>query len=431
MTTEFDVDESLLQDEHGEFQLAAAATSSNFKHLLPELFQAVEPDDFYLTGNGEIWRAAKSIHDAGKRISRRSILVEMIEVPNREALVERVYGQYVDEAELYPSAVSVREKSRWRGLTQALKRSAQAVTEVDSYDEAMEFAHAQLRALSENGGAPLTAQRFGEMVDEWLDWLNEDPENSRVFPTPWDDLNERLAGGLHSMRTYIMAGRPGHGKTIGALNMAAHVAETGGTALVFSLEMPRREVTSRIVAAQAEANYGQITKREIDSFNLNRIGMFVERASDLDLYVVDDSSVKIEKMWAIAKQMKQAGKGPDVIVIDHIGLVRASNSRVGREQQLSHISWMCTLMAKDLDCAVLIAAQLNRGPAQDNSVPKPSDLRESGTLEQNADVVMLLHHEEIEGIGTGEVQIHLGKNRTGVAGAIISLPYRPHMAKFG
>lgn len=189
---------------------------------------------------------------------------------------------------------------------------------------------------------------------------------------------------------------------------------------------------SRTIAASAEVNYGQITKREVDDFNMNRIGLFLDnRAAEINMYVVDDSSLKIEKIWAMAKRQKASEKGLDMIVIDHVGLVRATNSRVGREQQLAHISWMCTMMAKQLDCVVLVAAQLNRGPAQDNSKPKPSDLRESGSLEQNADVVMLLHHEEVEGFGTGEVQIVLGKNRTGVGGAIVTLPYRPNMAKFG
>lgn len=422
----------LLRDEAGENMLASALLTSSVRHTLPALMEMVAGADFYNVPLGQVWEAARGILDEGKRLSRRSLLAALPDMPHREQVVGRIQGEYVPEEGLEPAARAVREAAKWRKLQASLHRSIDAATTADSYEEAMEFALGQLAALGDDGGMPTGPRRFDQAMADWWDWMLADPEDVRVFPTPWESLNDKLAGGLHSKRSYIVAGRPGGGKTLALLNMAAFAAEAGRSVLVFSIEMPEREIVSRVASASTDVEYGRITKREIDEASLNRLAMFGEnRAGDMELYVVDSSNIKIEKIRSIAKAMKNSVKGLDVLMIDHVGLVRPSDSRVGREQQVAHISWMCSLLAKELDCAVVIAAQLNRGPENDNTPPKPSDLRESGSLEQNADIVALLHHEKINGLPTGEVSIILGKNRTGPRDVVVPLPFRPHFARIG
>ncbi|PBC38547.1 hypothetical protein CJ179_38795 [Rhodococcus sp. ACS1] len=431
MTT-IEVDNSLLQDDQAETLLASALLSSAMRYELPALLERVSPDDFYDPTFAALWAGARKLSDEGKRISRRTLIAACESVPRRQHVIDSLAGMYVNEAEVPEAATSLIEKSKWRKLIGGLTTGIEHALMAESYDDALQMATDKLRVVSESAGMPLGPKRLSELADEWLEWLQAEPEDSRVFETPWPTLNEVLAGGLHSGRVYVWGGRPGAGKSLAAINVAAYVAEMGHTSLTFSLEMGDREVVSRVVAAGAEAEYGQITKREVDPYNMGKIGLYLDhRVQDAEMYIHDGMNMKIEKMYSIAKQMKASAVGLDVVIIDHIGLAKATDPRVTREQQVAHISRMGKLMAKELDVVVIFAAQLNRGPANEGVPPKISDLRESGAIEQDADVVILLHHEIVEGLRTGDITLIIGKNRTGKNDVQVLLPYRPHYAKLG
>ncbi|MBF6085140.1 AAA family ATPase [Nocardia cyriacigeorgica] len=279
---------------------------------------------------------------------------------------------------------------------------------------------------------PEGVRRYSDVLGDWWQWLNAPPSTRRVYPTPWEPLNDALSGGLHPKRTYVFAGRPGAGKTISVLNVAQHIAEQGVPTLVCSLEMPELEMASRLVAAGAGAHYGQITKREVDEMHMRRIEIYMTsgRVDDTDLWLLDHSAMTIEAIRDTAAQM-QRSVGLGLLAVDHVGLVKPSRPGMTRREVIGHASWQCSVMAKQLDIPVIIASQLNRGPEQGNVPPQPSDLKESGDLEQNADVVLLLHHPKVDGLPTGDVELILGKNRTGPAPTVVTLPWRGQMARIG
>ncbi|RBO91365.1 DnaB-like helicase C-terminal domain-containing protein [Nocardia puris] len=280
---------------------------------------------------------------------------------------------------------------------------------------------------------PDGVRSYADAVADWWGWQTAPPTQHRVVPTPWESLNEVISGGLHPRRTYVFAGRPGSGKTISVLNVAQHVAEQHrAPTLICSLEMPELEMASRLVAAGAGADYGQITSRTLNETHRRRVEIYLRsgRVADTELWLLDHASMTIEQIRAVAERMKDS-VGLDLLAIDHIGLVKPSRSGVTRREVVAHASWSCTVMAKELDIPVIIASQLNRGPEQDGKRPAPSDLKESGDLEQNADVVALLHHPRFEGLPTGDVEIILGKNRTGPSPTIVTLPWRGHLARIG
>ena len=426
------IDFDSLKDPIAEKLLAVACMSSDVRHALPDLVDKLTPDEFQDVRYGSVWRATRSLLTEGRRISKRSLLAELSDIPTRVQLLDSLQGEWCPEESLAPAVESVKEHARFRSLREKLIRSAQMMTDADSYDEAVEFAYQQLQSLDGDASMPLGPVSFQDAAEKWLDWLNEDPEDIRVFPTPWPDLNQKLAGGLHSKRTYYVGARPGNGKTLGLFNIAQHCAEAGSPTLVISLEMPETEAVSRMMAAGAEAEYGQITRREVDDENLRRLSLYYEnRVEDTKLWILDKSGLTIEKIWSIAKRMKASTHGLDVMALDYVGLVRGTDKQDGKRQQLAHITGQLSIMAKELDIAIVIAAQLNRGPEQEQTRPKPSDLRDGGSQEQDADVILLLHHEKIDGMGTGEVQVIIGKNRTGPADVTIDLPFRPHRARIG
>ena len=168
--------------------------------------------------------------------------------------------------------------------------------------------------------------------------------------------------------------------------------------------MPTFEVTSRIVAASTGTNYGAIVKRDIDADDDQQIRQWINhiRQSGMPLYLADKPGMTVESIMSQARALKRRS-GLDVIFVDYLQLIKESDSRVSRERQVAHISWSLKQLAKELDIAVVIAAQLNRNSAQENTPPQLNELRESGSIEQDADVVILIDKVMIENQFQGEV----------------------------
>lgn len=297
-----------------------------------------------------------------------------------------------------------------------------------SADDALSALYRALDSqASEESLQGLTA--WDDLVGEWTEWVTKSPTRSEIIPTPWKDLNDKLAGGLHTGRSYLIAGRPGGGKSLGITNFASYAAQKGARGLIYTVEMGRVEIASRIIAAGAEVEYGSITKRAIPESADPLIQQWINKAGCMDLMVNDNPNMTIQQIRQQARMVK-AKHGLDFVAIDYLQILKPADSKVSRQEQISQISQAVKLMSRELDIAVLTAAQVNRGNAKDQRPPTIADLRESGSLEQDADVVMLLHHEELEGMATGEVQVILGKNRTGPLTTVV-LPWRPHFARIG
>lgn len=269
---------------------------------------------------------------------------------------------------------------------------------------------------------------MSDLIEQWWNWY-EKPESNRIIPTPWPTLNEVLSGGFHTGRSYLIGGRPGGGKSLLLSNFAQHAAFYGHPGLLYSVEMGRMEVTSRILAAGGEADYKQVTARRMTADNLERITHYVERIQNAPLYISDQSALAMPQVVRDAGKFK-ADKGIDFIGLDYVQLLKSRGAN--RQEALSETSREIKILAGELDVAMVSACQLNRGNAKENRKPVLSDLRESGALEQDSDVVILLHQPtDINGDYTGDVELIVAKNRTGRANITVTLPWRPHYAKIG
>lgn len=304
----------------------------------------------------------------------------------------------------------------------AMRESNDAQTTADFLASKLVTVHTTSSREDEHG-----LHKFDDLTDEWWQWL-DDPEASNVIPTPWPALNEILAGGLHPGRSYIFAAPPGGGKSLTITNIAPHAAKLGHPGAIWSVEMGRMEVTSRIMAAGADAHYGQITKKEIDEYNLTRLAEFSDGARDLPIWISDESNVTIAKVDKGIGHLEDQG-GCEWIGLDYMQLLKAADTRAPREQQVAQLSGDIKRLARKRNVAAVVACQLNRNADKENRAPRLSDLRESGAIGQDADVVIALHHEtEADGMPTGMVSMITLKNRTGPL-TTIELPWRPHHAR--
>ena len=245
---------------------------------------------------------------------------------------------------------------------------------------------------------------LSEAFDSWLTW--RDSEEREPIATPWSSLNRCLSGGLHPGRLYVIAARTGQGKSVIGQNISTYAAMHHHKTFVVSVEMPVEEIVSRIISAEAEIDYGVLTRRDFGDQH-TRIDEYIQRHRCLPMYLCTRPTVTIEEIAAKCRAMKPAGLR--LLFCDYAQLIKASDSRVSREQQVAHIARSIKLLALELDISVVLAAQLNRCADQDGRQPRISDLRESGELEQSADVILLLHQEE----NSPSTIVNVAKNRTG------------------
>lgn len=418
----------LLEADKGEFTLTIALLCMSTRHMVPDLLERVQPDDFADPSLGAIWAAARKLHHEGSTITRRRIL-NIEDNPSIRHRLQAASGEFVRDHDVNTAVVDIVEMAKRRRLFDALKRAIYHAPEAGSYSEALHFAAEQISALSESTTTE-DAVSFADAVARWQEWAEAPQEESRTFPTPWESVNDTLAGGLHAGRTYVVGGRPGEGKSIALLNFAQHAAENGHPAVIFSVEMGETEVVSRLISAGAKAEYGQITKRMIDQRNYARIAEYIDNYGQIPLTLVDKSDLTMEQIASRCRTLKRT-QGLDVVVIDYLQLLKETDSRANRERQVAMLSRAAKILARELDCAVVLACQLNRNGVAADRKPSLTDLRESGAIEQDADVVILLHHElDPQGYSTGVVEFVIAKNRTGKTDTI-PLFWRPYQARVG
>jgi replicative DNA helicase len=379
--------------------------------LIPEVIDLVDAGDFYYPKHQFIFAAAIDTFSTSNVLDPVSVSTEL----ESRGQLKKVGGAayLVDLIQTVPMASHARyyaevvvEKARLRKLAELGVRLQQlAHTEGYGSDDLLGQAQAFFRNIDRPDSH---AVKFAEMVTDWYDW---DASGEDVIATPWPEVNDWLNGGLAKGRLVTIGGRPSVGKSLGGLNIAAHAAENNRASIFFSLEMSRQEVTTRIFAAGGTADMGELIRRQISEANYERIREYSLRYSGMPLWVDDRERVTVEQIAAKCRSI------PDlqVAVVDYLQLVRPSDSRVSREQQVAHISRSLKIMARELGIAVVVAAQLNRGPVREGKPREPTiaDLRESGAVEQDSDQVLLLHREEGE---DGLVKVICGKNRVGRTG---------------
>lgn len=302
-------------------------------------------------------------------------------------------------------ARSVIRKARMRHLVETGIRWQQLGYSETSTDEELDLVVAQAEDLLRGMNKP--SEEGDMMGDLFKEWQVYEPSTDDIIPTPWVELTDYLGGGFRKGKLYVLAGRPGSGKSMGALNIALEMAEKNtGLISVFSLEMGKLEVAERILASGAYASYSEIFRRRMQRETSTRVAEYIDSNSDLPMEVIDRSGITVEQIIAHVRSKK-----PTAVIIDYCQLITAS-FRGDRREAIDHITRSLKVCANDTGCCIILCSQVNRNGA--DRMPTIQDLRESGSIENDADVVLLLHKEE----GSGTVKLNVGKNRNGKLGTI-------------
>jgi replicative DNA helicase len=412
-----------------ENYLVSLLTTLTTRHLRDEALAQVAPDDFSDGNLAGLWRTAQQMNSDGKTINRRSLAAAAdTHGEHAERVLARFTGVVPNPADFPHALAEVKRCGALRQIVLATIRVQQRVMAAEDESEALSAAHDELAKLDQGKGHQAKhSHSFRDLLSK-LDEELRNPETHRVFPTPWAEMNDRMAGGLHPGRMYVIGARPGEGKSIAAHQVAEHAAESGHPAIVFSVEMGGVEVAGRMVANGATIEMGELSRRRLSEHGWRKFHEYRDLAQDFPLTINDRPDLNLGYIAATCRAVKRQG-GLDVVVIDYLQLLK-SERNVPREQQVAHVSRSLKQLSRELEIAVVVPAQLNR-----NSVARGkamlSDLRESGGIESDADLVALLAREMSDkGEPTGYLNINLAKNRFGPI-CEFDLAWRPHYSRIG
>ncbi len=299
-------------------------------------------------------------------------------------------------------------------------------------DDAVDAAQAEIYAVTERRAAEDYVM-LNEILPSALDEIEAIAKNTAPagVMTGFADLDE-LTHGLHPGNMVIVAARPAVGKSTLGLDIARQAAiKDNQTTVIFSLEMSKSEITMRMLSAEARVGLTNIRTGKLSDDDWAKLARRMGEISDAPLFIDDSANLSMMEIRSKARRLKQR-HNLQLIIIDYLQLMTSGKRVENRQQEVSDFSRQIKLMAKELNIPVIAISQLNRGPEQrSDKRPQMSDLRESGSIEQDADMVILLHREDaFENPGAqGEAQLIVAKHRNGPT-KTIKVATQLHFARF-
>ncbi len=363
----------------------------------------LEPDDFYREKNGWIYRAILDLHERREPAD----FVTLVDELERRDQLQQVGGTaYITSLiNSVPTAVHVEHYAHIVERTATLRRliaaagqiAALAYEEAEDVDEVVDRAEQLIFNVSERRiRRDLTPVRqIMHTVVDRLDYLHRHKGDLLGVPSGFSKL-DKLLGGFQKSDLIILAARPGVGKTSLALNIAVNAAKRYGQRVAFfSLEMSSEQLVQRLLAAETGINQQRLRLGEI---NDDEWPMLMEAAgvlSETMLFIDDTPAVSALELRTKARRL-QAEHGLDMVIVDYLQLMRSDTRSENRVQEISYISRSLKSLARELEVPLIALSQLSRAvESRSDHKPVLSDLRESGAIEQDADVVMFIYREEL------------------------------------
>ena len=403
MDVNYNTDESIAAQPYSlEAEQAVLGCILTDPACMTQVQVIIGADQFFLPQHQEIFRTMAALEAAGSKIDPLIVLNRLV----NDKIYDSASGKkYLFQlAEIVPSTANVeayakivREKYYIRTLINASKQTideagAQDV-EADLLLDAAEQRIYNIRQGRKMAGPSKLSDIIVNEVYTTLQHLTgEEKELYKGYPTGFADL-DRVITGLHKSDLVLIGARPAMGKTSFALNLARNVAHIGKRKVVmFSLEMTKEQLAMRVLSTEARVNSSKMRTGELDFEDWERLAMATGVLADCELYFDDTSSITVAEMKAKVRRMKDV----ECVIIDYLGLIRPGGKTDNRVQQVSEITRELKMMAKDLMIPVVCCAQLSRGTEGRGKSHRPqlADLRESGSIEQDADIVLMLYRPD-------------------------------------
>ena len=394
------------------------------KDAIADVVESLRASDFYKPAHETIYEAILSLYGHGSPADAITVADELkkrgeLTRVGGAAYLHTLIASVPTAANAQYYAEIVKEHAIMRRLIEAGTKIAQLgyanETEVDAL---VDQAQAEIYAVTD-GNAKEDYVSFSEALEATMreiDANSNRPDGVYGVPTDFIELDE-LTGGLHGGQMIVIAARPGVGKSTLALDIARSAAIHHHMATVFfTLEMSRTERARRILSAEGKISMGRLKKGDLDTEGWTNLATLQGRIDSAPLFIDDSPNMTLMEIRAKCRRLKQRND-LKLVVLDYLQLMSSGKKVESRQQEVSEFSRSLKLLAKELDVPVIALSQLNRGSEQrTDKRPMVSDLRESGSIEQDADMVILLHREDMynpDSDRVGEADMIIAKHRGG------------------
>ncbi len=388
-----------------------------------EVYEIATPEDFYNPQNRAVYKAIETMSRIGKTVD----VITLAETLNAAGQLEHVGGlnYLVDIANNTPSSANVKayahivaERAMERRIIEAGHRLAElGADESIPVDDKLETLHSEISGLERRDSAEITP--FDSILKSRIQVIDGKFRGTvqRGMMTGFTALDERYQG-IGQNALWVLAARPGQGKTALAVNVARNIAATGKEVIIFSLEMGKDELADRLLSSESEIDSRMIRSGQFTESEWPKLTAGTLKLKGLKIHIIDIPAIDIHRAKAIARKFKRYSD-IGLIVVDYLQLMTDSKAK-NRFEEVSSISRELKVMAKQIGCPVLALSQLNR-KVEDRAEKRPhmADLRESGQIEQDADIITFIYRDEYyhpETPNKGIAEIITAKFREGEVG---------------
>ncbi|MCZ0730591.1 replicative DNA helicase [Mycolicibacterium iranicum] len=396
------------------------------KDAIADVLERLRPKDFYRPNHQQIFDAILDLFGQGEPADAVTVAAEL----DRRGVLQRVGGApYLHT--LIATVPTAANAGYYAGIVAekaVLRRLVEAGTRVVQYGyagaagadvaEVVDRAQAEVYDVTEDRGSDdmVALEDLLQPTMDEIDAIQAGGGQGQGVPTGFADLDE-VTTGLHAGQMVIVAGRPGQGKSTLALDfMRSCSIKHGRASVIFSLEMSKSEIVMRLLSAEARIKLADMRAGRMSDDDWTRMARRMGEISDAPLFIDDSPNLTMMEIRAKARRLKQK-TDLQLIVVDYLQLMTSGKKVESRQTEVAEFSRSLKLMAKELDVPVVAVCQLNRGPEQRvDKVPQLSDLRETGQLEQDADLVILINRPDgydRDSPRAGEADLILAKHRNG------------------
>ena len=414
-----------------------------------KVVEHIQPESFYKPAHRYVYDAMLQLYNSETKIDIVSVsdmlnINQKLDLVGGRAFINDLSYKTITTTNVEYYAKIVQEKAIKRSLINAGSEIISSGYDITPVEESLEMAEKLIFEIASQK-ASSALNPIKDIVYETYSKLEERAKNKGQLtgvPSGFYDLDNTYTNGLQKSDLIMIAARPAMGKTSFVLNIAQNVALRGDAAVaIFSLEMSKDQLTARLLGSEAEVDSQRIKTGDLNSKDWEKLAIAMDKFSQSKIYIDDTAGVTITDLRAKCRRLAMSEKDLGLIVIDYLQLIEGSG-REDRMQQISSISRGLKILAKELNVPIIALSQLSRAvESRTDKRPMLSDLRESGSIEQDADIVMFIYRDDYyktagdedemaeKALNKGEAEIIVAKNRNGPVGSV-KLLFQNNITKF-
>jgi len=408
-----------------DIQAILLLTAVQYNEHLDELFNRLSPAQC-VESLKSVYDAVKTLYDKGQAIDLAALLDVDINAVEQLRTIQNSYTITPVNFRLYLDAND--------NALNDLALYNQAHTIIDSIMSQQSNRFEQFNQLIEQSSvSTLDSQPIGDHVTQFLDELDRRANSDGItgYSTGYPDL-DRITAGLHGGELVVIAGRPSTGKTMLGLNLVQHMATQQQHVLFYSLEMTFSQLQERLLSAMANVDAQALKTGKLNQGQYQRITETLPKLQKLSLHIAQSNKPTLGQIRRSASQLKRK-HGLSALVVDYLQLMKSEKNYQNRNLEIADMTRELKIIAQDLDIPVILISQLNRGVEhRNNPRPNTADLRDSGAIEQDADVIAMLYRDELvkkTDNNQGYAELLVRKNRSGPVGRLV-LEFCPTIYQF-